>query len=93
MFRLWAKAFKNGKMIWDYEVKDDRFETRTHKVLDAVDKVCQEFDLSTPIWLKKNVKDFQRCSKVKFRKDNFIDEIPFDYLEIHVIEEDFVYKS
>ena len=26
--------------------------------------------------------------KTRFTKDNFIDQIDFDYLEIHVIEED-----
>ena len=30
----------------------------------------------------------QRIDKTRFSKDSFIEEVPFDYLEIHVIEED-----
>lgn len=88
MFRLWAKAFKDNKMMWDTEIRDEREESRTHKVLDSIEKVCLKYDLSRPIWLEKNIKDFKRSSKVKFRKDNFVDEIPFDYLEIQILEED-----
>ncbi len=32
--------------------------------------------------------EFKRHKKARFRQDNFIEEIPFDYLEIQVIEED-----
>ena len=32
--------------------------------------------------------DFKRHGKVRFTQDNFVESIDFDYLEIHVIEED-----
>ena len=48
-------------------------------------------DRGKPIWLSSNVSEFQRHSKTRFRKDSFIEEIPFDYLEIQVIEEDDFY--
>ena len=75
-------------MLRDLTVCDDSNETRTHKVFNAIEKVCYEFDLSKPIWLDSNVNDFKKHAKVRFRKDSFIDEIDFDYLEIQVIEED-----
>ena len=53
--------------------------------------MCYAFDLSRPIWLDSNIKEFQRVDKTRFRKDNFIDDIEFDFLEIHVIEEDDTY--
>ena len=34
-----------------------------------------------------NISEFKRMDKTRFGKDNFIDDIEFDYLEIHVIEE------
>ena len=75
-------------MLRDLTVCDDSNETRTHKVFNAIEKICYEFDLSKPIWLDSNVNDFQRHAKVRFRKDSFIDDIDFDYLELQVIEED-----
>lgn len=88
MFRLWAKMCKDNKLLRDTTVCDDTNETRTHKVFNAIEKICYEFDLSKPIWLESNIDDFKRHAKVKFRSDSFIDEIEFDYLEIEVIEED-----
>lgn len=88
MFRLWAKEFKDNRMVRDIVIEDDSTDTRTHKIFGAIDKVCYAFDLSKPIWLEANITEFKKISKVRFRSENFIDEIDFDYLEIHVIEED-----
>ena len=88
MFRLWAKVFKDNRMLQDTVIADDTEDTRTHKIFRALDAVCYEFDLGKPIWLDKTVTEFKRHDKARFTQDNFIEEIPFDYLEIHVIEED-----
>lgn len=88
MFRMWAKEFKDNRMLCDMTVEDDTKETRTHKVFQALDQVCHAFDLSKPIWLDKTVQEFKQHAKTRFYQDNFVDEITFDYLEIHVIEED-----
>ncbi len=75
-------------MLRDFMVEDESEETRTHKIFNAVEKVCYEFDLSKPVWLDSTVREFKKHGKARFTKDNFVDEIPFDFLEIHVIEED-----
>ena len=75
-------------MLKDTVIEDARDETRTHKVFDALEEVCLQFDLGKPIWLEVTVTEFKRHSKARFTQDNFIEEIDFDYLEIHVIEED-----
>ena len=62
--------------------------TRTHKIFAALDEICNEFDLSKPIWLDATVADFKKHDRTRFTQDNFIEAIDFDYLEIHVIEED-----
>ena len=89
MFRLWAKEFKSNRMIRDMVVENPSTElSRTKKIFAALDEICYEFDLSKPIWLEHNIEEFQRIDKTRLQKDNFIDAIDFDYLEIHVIEED-----
>ncbi len=88
MFRLWAKIWKDNRMISDTVIINDQDETRTKKVFQAIDEICIHFDLSKPIWLDSTIADFKKHSKTRFSKDNFIDQIEFDYLEIHVIEED-----
>lgn len=89
MFRLWAKIFKDNKLIKDTVIcNNDETLNRTKKIYQALDEVCYQFDLSKPIWLDSTVEDFKRHDKTRFTQDNFIDTIEFDYLEIHVIEED-----
>lgn len=88
MFRLWARTFKDTRMLQDTCIEDSSIDTRTHKIFRALEKICQEFDLGNPIWLDKTIAEFKRHDKVRFTQDNFIETIDFDYLEIQVIEED-----
>ena len=88
MFRLWAKVFQNNHLLKDTVICDESSDTRTHKVFHALDEVCYQFDLSKPIWLESTVQEFKRHAKARFYQDNFIEHIEFDYLEIHIIEED-----
>lgn len=89
MFRLWAKIYENNHMIKDAVIINDNMElTRTKKIFAALDEVCNEFDLGKPIWLDANIAEFKKVAKTRFRSDNFIESIDFDYLEIQVIEED-----
>ena len=88
MFRLWAKIFKDNRMLKDTVICNDNIElNRTRKIFDSIDEICYQFDLSKPIWLDSTVADFKKHDKTRFTQDNFIDRIDFDYLEIHVIEE------
>lgn len=89
MFRLWAKIFKENRMIQNMVVENDNIQMkRTQKIFAAIEEVCRTYDLSKPIWLDSTIEDFKRHDKTRFTQDNFIDTIDFDYLEIHVIEED-----
>lgn len=88
MFRLWGKIWKDNHLLQDMVFEDESNDTRTHKIFRGLEKICYDFDLSNPIWLEKTVAEFKRHDKTRFYQDNFIEEIPFDYLEIQVIEED-----
>lgn len=89
MFRLWGKIFTDNRLVQDITICDDSIEkNRTRKVFDALDEICYTFDLGKPIWLESNIEEFQRRDKTRFYQDQFIETIDFDFLEIHVIEED-----
>lgn len=63
MFRLWAKEFKDNRMLRDTVIEVDNDDTRTHKIFHAIDEVCHEFDLSNQsgwIPILMNSKDMQR---------------------------------
>ena len=88
MFRLWGKIWKDNHMIQDTVICDDTNDTRTHKVFHSLEQICYEFDLGNPIWLDSNIREFKRHARTRFTQDSFVDQIDFDFLEFHVIEED-----
>lgn len=88
MFRLWAKIFKDNRMLRDVVICNDSSDlNRTRKIFSAIEEICYQFDLSKPIWLDSTISDFKKHDKTRFYQDNFIDPIEFDFLEIQVIEE------
>lgn len=90
MFRIWGKLVKNNHLIKDTVVCiEDYSLSRTKKVYQALDEICYTFDLAKPIWLEGNKADFIKHARTRFTKDNFIEEIEFDFLDFHVIEEDY----
>ena len=87
MFRMWIKLWDRNKMKQDTVIEIDNDDTRTHKVFQALEQACYHFDLSVPIWLDKNIEEFQRVSKTRFYGDSFMEDIPFDAMEVQIIEE------
>ena len=45
MFRLWVKLFKDNHLLRDTTICDDTADTRTHKVMNCLEKACYEMDL------------------------------------------------
>ena len=88
MFRMWGQIWKDNHMMRDTVICDDSDQRRTQKVFAAIDEIIYQFDLGKPIWLDKTVREFQQHSRARFDQDSFVEEIPFDYLEIQMIEED-----
>ncbi len=88
MFRMWIREWKDNHVLRDVTIGDPTEDTRTHKVLSAIRKAALELDLPEPIWLDRNIREFQKHSRTRFDKDCFIEEIPFDHLEVRIIEED-----
>ncbi len=86
--RIWFKMIQDNHLLKDYTFVDESEDTRTHKIFRGLEQACLQFDLGKPIWLDATVAEFKRHAKARFTKDCFVEEIDFDFLEIHVIEED-----
>ncbi|MFI3200680.1 MAG: hypothetical protein R3Y54_04015 [Eubacteriales bacterium] len=88
MFRLWAKIWKDNHLLQDTVICNDENDTRTHKIMGAIESFCYDTNLEIPIWLDTNITAFKRFNRVRFTQDNFIETIDYDYLEIEILEED-----
>lgn len=86
--RIWFKLWEDARLVGTETVEDHSEQTRTHKVFAALEEACCRFDLGKPIWLESNIEEFKRRANTRFTQDNFIEQIDFDYMEMHVIEED-----
>lgn len=86
--RIWFKMMQDNHLLKDYTFVDESEDTRTHKIFRGLEQTCLQFDLGKPIWLDATVAEFKRHARARFTKDCFVEEIDFDFLEIHVIEED-----
>lgn len=86
--KIWFKIWKDNHMLRDTVITKEDNDTRTHKIFQALDEVCYQFDLGKPMWLDATIVEFKRHSKARFTQDNFVEQVDFDYLEIQVLEED-----
>ncbi len=86
--RIWGKIIKDNHLVKDTVVLLEGSQRRTLKIFEGLRLICLEFDLAVPVWLDTNVKEFQKIAKTRFRQDSFIEQIPFDYLELQIIEDD-----
>ena len=87
--RIWFKIWENTHLIKTETIEDYENDTRTHKVFKALEEACLRLDLSQPIWFDSNIAEFKRRATTRFGKDNFVEEINFDYLEMQILEEDY----
>ena len=60
---------------------------------DALREACHELDLSEPIWLDKNEREWTEFGMTRFLPDAFFESVPFERLEIEYIDPDAVKKK
>jgi len=87
MYRLWAKKIKNNNIISSLTIKNNEKISIEDKKDKCFKEICQKFDLSVPLWLKKHDDEFSQFKYVIFYPDDFIDDIDFDKLEIDLIDD------
>lgn len=87
MYKVWAKKIKNNSIIASINIKNKEQISLDEKRDTCIKEICQKFDLSVPVWLKKHEEDFSQYKYVTFYQDDFVDDIDFDRLEIDLIDD------
>lgn len=77
---LWARVIKSNRII-----KQDTEPCDHDGVTEALHAICYRLDLGRPLWLEKNERDWQAFSQTRFQKDQFMEHVSFDRLEIEFI--------
>ena len=55
---------------------------------EALATACRKLDLSKPLWLDKNQREWDQFGQTRFMPDAFLESVDFDRLEIEYIDPD-----
>ncbi len=80
---LWVKTIENHRIARQVSVPCGRGDPR-----DALLEACHALDLSEPVWLDKNSREWEEFGMTRFGPDAFFESVPFQRLEIEYIDPD-----
>ena len=83
MPRLWARIIRKHRIE-----RQATAECAFTGVEEALTELCHEFDIPRPIWLDKHYREFSDFRRTQFLPEHFIEEVPFQRLEIEFLEDD-----
>lgn len=55
---------------------------------DALEEACHQLDVPRPMILPRHERDWQQFSQARFLNDHFMEEVPFDRMEVEFIDPD-----
>lgn len=81
MFKIWAKTITNNKIEKDYLYHSaDKFSSEDF--LYYLTDICHEMDIPTPVILSSHVRNYNLFNTTKFRKEDFVEHVNFDMLQL-----------
>ena len=83
MPRLWARIIKKHRIE-----RQATAECAWEGAEDALTELCREFDIPRPLWLNKHYREFEDFRRTQFLPEHFMEEVPFQRLEIEFLEDD-----
>lgn len=83
--KLFGRLIKNNYTLIELMVEDkDDSKPFNQRLEKCLIKICRDLDVSVPIWLDKNTKEFACFRKTYFMPDQFIDEVRFEKMQIQL---------
>lgn len=81
MFKIWAKTITNHKIVDSYVYHSaDKFDSE--EFLYYLTDICHEMDIPTPVVLSSHVRNYTQFNITKFKKEDFVESVPFDSLQL-----------
>ena len=83
MARLWAKIIVKHRIS-----RQTTADCIWGDAENTLTEICKEFDIPCPLWLGKHEREFEDFRRTVFLPEHFIEEIPFDKLEIEYLDDE-----
>jgi len=77
---LWVRIIKGHRTIKQATVPCTRDDP-----MEALQAALKDLDLSRPLWLQKNQREWEDFGQTRFSQEHFMEAINFDRLEIEYI--------
>ena len=84
--RVYASVHTHNKIIKKYTTSSDNPDV-SRAFLECSEKIYKALDLSEPIWLSKHQRELSRFHRVRFRAEDFLEPISFDWIELEIIDD------
>ena len=68
--------------------RDTTVECTHEDWIYALEKACHQLDVSRPMVLPRHERDWEQFSQARFLKEHFVEDIPFDRMEVEFIDPD-----
>lgn len=85
--KIWAKLIIEHKNVKDTIISDDTNLTYTNYD-EMLRHVAYNLDIPTPLALKTHYNYLTKFNSHKYKADDFVESINFDWLELEYISED-----
>ena len=82
MNRLWVRIIKGHRIV-----RHDTVECAWGGQREALISMCKKFDIPAPMWLTKHEREFEDFRRTAFLRADFVEEVPFDRLEVEFLED------
>ncbi len=80
---LWVRTIRHHRL--DKQIVEP---CRRDDPSDALSEACRKLDISRPLWLDKNQREWDDFGQTRFLPDAFMESVNFDRLEIEFIDPD-----
>ncbi len=79
MIKIWAKVLKKDKILKQYMFES--LESMDYsQFFDYLTDICEHLDIPTPVLIKTHLFNYAKYNNVRFKKDDFVENIDFDKL-------------
>lgn len=79
--KVWASLHNHHKVLARAE-SESSLPDASEALMECLEIVYKELDIAEPVWVKKHAMELSRYHRVKFRPEDFLEPVSFDYLEI-----------
>lgn len=80
---IWVRLMKRTRIEKDMTQPCAREEWQ-----DALDEACHKLDVTRPMVLPRHERDWDEFSQTRFLKEHFMEDVPFDRMEVEYIDPD-----